>query len=59
MKFRFDGEKFSVAASAKCYHDRTLNLAVYNGTALTTGSFYENSEDLAGKTYTKIRFYFE
>ena len=36
--FRFDGESFKRLASSTCDHDRTLKLAKYRGSALTTGS---------------------
>ena len=47
--FRFDGENFVTTASSKCFHDFTLGIAVYGNMALTTGSYFESDQDLAGK----------
>ena len=40
--FSFDGENYETVASSDCDHDWTFGLANYNGSALTTGSYYNS-----------------
>ena len=52
FELRFDGNdknEFISTEPSKCSHDLTFGIAVYNGSALTTGSYY-NSEQSSPRT---------
>ena len=43
----FDGDNFETIAASTFYHERTIGLANYRGSPMTTGSYYKTDSSYA------------